>query len=70
MYTIGSHSNIIPSFKIERERQHDIVHLLVTKVYPTIETNKAILVNYGERTHKYSTCELALKACVRTHNKF
>ncbi len=59
MYTIGLHSNIIPSFKIERERQHDIVCLLATKVYPTIEINKGILVNYGERTDKYSTCGLA-----------
>ncbi len=62
------HTQIL--FKIERERQHDIVCLLATKVYPTIETNKGILVNYGEWTHKYSTCGLALRACARTHNKF
>jgi hypothetical protein len=28
-----------------------------------IEINKGILVNYGEKTHKDSTCGLALKAC-------
>jgi hypothetical protein len=43
--------------------QHEIVHLLATKVYPTIETNRGNLVNYGEQTHKDSTCGLALKAC-------
>jgi len=43
--------------------QHDIVRLLATKVYPTIETNRGNLVNYGEQTHKDSTCGLALKAC-------
>jgi len=70
LYTIGLHSNIIPSFKIERERQHDIVPLLATKVYPTIESNKGILANYDEQIHKYSTCGLTLKACARMHNKF
>jgi hypothetical protein len=63
LYIIASYSNIIPSFKIERGRRHDIVHILATKVCTMIENNRGILVNYGEQTHKDSTCGLALKAC-------